>query len=45
MTNHCFPKGDLIEELHLMEGVFDGVFDLLVVVASKDLHPVYRPFF
>jgi len=45
MTNHCFPKGNLIEQLDLTEAIFSGVFDFLNAVASKDLHSVFRPFF
>lgn len=45
MTNHCFPKGNLIKELDLMEAIFSGIFDFLDAVASKDLHSVFRLFF
>lgn len=45
MTNHCFPKGDLIEKLDLMGAIFSGVFDFLDAVASKDLHSIFKQFF
>lgn len=45
MTNHCFPKGVLIEKLDLMEAIFSGIFDVLDAVASEDLDSVFRPFF